>query len=195
MAVFNKQGLITELLDRTELIKASTQPFLRLANDQLHHRPGPGKWSIIEIFGHLNITHDIYIRCILSRITLAPDVVSESYRSGWLGDWVYAKIMPRPDGSVFKLKALKSHYAANGIVDGKEVLESFLRKCDAIDDILRHVSTKDLQRIKIPFSFSRVLRLRLGDNLRYLVAHSERHLLQAQRVLDHPEGGRPKANH
>jgi hypothetical protein len=183
MAVFNKQGLITELLDRTELIKASTQPFLRLTNDQLHQSPGPGKWSIVEIFGHLNITHDIYIRCILSRITLAPDVVSESYRSSWLGDWVYAKIMPRADGSVFKWKALKSHYAGKGIVDGKEVLESFLRKCDAIDDILRHVSTKDLQRIKIPFSFSRVLRLRLGDNLRYLVAHGERHLLQAQRVM------------
>jgi hypothetical protein len=183
MAVFSKQGLITELLDRTELIKASTQPFLRLSNDQLHQRPGPGKWSIVEIFGHLNITHDIYIRNILYRITLAPDVESERYRSGWLGDWVYDKIMPRSDGSVFKIKALKAHCAAGGVVDGKEVLESFLRKCDAIDDILRHVSTKDLQRIRIPFSFSRLLRLRLGDCLRYLVAHGERHLLQAQRVM------------
>ena len=183
MAVFNKQGLITELLDRTELIKASTQPFLRLTDDQLHHRPGPGKWSIVEIFGHLNITHDLYIRCILSRITLAPDVASDSFRSSWLGDWVYDKIMPRSDGSVFKLKALKSHTAVAGKVDGKEVLESFLRKCDAIDDILHHVSTKDLQRIRIPFSFYRLLSLRLGDNLRYLVAHGERHLLQAQRVM------------
>ncbi|HEY4063778.1 MAG TPA: DinB family protein [Puia sp.] len=183
MAVFSKQGLITELLDRTELIKASIQPFLRLTNDQLHHRPAPGKWSIVEIFGHLNIMHDIYIRSILARTTLAPDVESSSYRSGWLGDWVYEKIMPRADGSVFKLKALKSHCADISAEEGKEVLESFLRKCDAIDDILRHVSTKDLQRIKIPFSFSRMIRLRLGDNLRYLVAHGERHLLQAQRVM------------
>jgi hypothetical protein len=91
--------------------------------------------------------------------------------------------MPRADGSVFKLKALKSHCADVSAEEGKEVLESFLRKCDAIDDILRHVSTKDLQRIKIPFSFSRMIRLRLGDNLRYLVAHGERHLLQAQRVM------------
>jgi hypothetical protein len=182
MAVYSKQGLLTELLDRTELIKASTQPFLRLTNDQLHHRPGPGKWSIVEIFGHLNITHDIYIRSILSRITLAPDVQTSSYRSGWLGDLVYQKIMPRADGSVFKLKALKTHRADGAVEDGKEVLESFLSKCDSIDDILRHVSTKDLQRIKIPFSFSRILRLRLGDNLRYLVAHGERHLLQAQRA-------------
>jgi hypothetical protein len=192
MAVFSKQGLITELLDRTELIKASTQPFLRLSNEQLHQRPAPGKWSIVEIFGHLNITHDLYIRSILSRITLAPDVSSDRYRSSWLGDWVYEKIMPRPDGSVFKLKALKSHCAGTDTMDGKEVLETFLQKCDAIDDILRHVTTKDLQRIKIPFYFSRLLSLRLGDSLRYLVAHGERHLLQAQRVItDCLEGSRP----
>ena len=183
MAVFSKQGLITELLDRIELIKASTQPFLRLTDQQLTYNPAPNKWSIAEVFGHLNIAHDVYIRGMLSRVTLAPDVKMESYRSGWLGDLIYEKIMPRPDGSVFKLKALKSHCAGTDTVDGKEVLESFLRKCDAIDDILRHVTTKDLQRIKIPFSFSRLLSLRLGDSLRYLVAHGERHLLQAQRVM------------
>jgi DinB superfamily len=183
MAVFNKHGLITELLDRTELIKASTQPFLRLTNDALHQSPGPGKWNIVQIFGHLNITHDIYIRRILSRITMAPDVISDSYRSSWLGDMIYEKIMPRSDGSVFKLKALKSQTAVPETGDGKEVLESFLRKCDAIDDILRHAYTKDLQRIRIPFSFTRLLSLRLGDNLRYLIAHSERHLLQAQKAM------------
>jgi hypothetical protein len=182
MAVFSKQGLITELLDRTELIKASTHPFLRLSNEQLQQGPGPGKWCIAEIFGHLNITHDFYIRSILSRITLAPDVNQDSYRSGWLGDWVYERIMPRPDGSVFKMKAMRAHCPGSEIEDGKEVLESFLRKCDAIDDILRHVSTKDLQRIRIPLSVSRLVSLRLGDCLRFLVAHAERHLLQAQRV-------------
>src|SRR5882757_812615 len=149
MAVFNKQGLITELLDRTELIKASTQPFLRLTNDQLHQRPGPGKWSIVEIFGHLNITHDIYIRCILSRITLAPDVKTESYRSGWLGDWLYGKMMPRSDGSVFRLPSRRSFHASREGLNGGEELHRFLHQCDALDDILRHASTKDLQGIKI----------------------------------------------
>jgi DinB superfamily len=183
MAVFSKQSLITELLDRIELIKASTHPFLRLTDDQLMARPRPDNWSIAEIFEHLNIVNGIYIRSILSRTTLAPDVKTETYTSGWLGDWVYAKVMPRPDGSVFKLKASKSYCAVSEELDGREVLHRFQQHCDAIDDILRHIATKNLQRIKIPFSSTRLLRLRLGDNLRYLVAHSERHLLQAQRVM------------
>lgn len=183
MAVFSKQVLITELLDRTELVKASTQSFLRLTGQQLHFRPSADKWSIAEIFGHLNIVHDIYIRNILSRIALAPDVRMEHYRSGWLGEWLYGKMMPRSDGTVFKLPSPKRLHANPEGLDGHEELQRFLQQCDALDDILRHVSTKDMQGIRIPLSFARVLRLRLGDNLRYIVAHNERHLLQAHRVL------------
>jgi len=183
MTVFNKQGLITELLDRTELIKASTQPFLRLTPEQLNFKPDPGKWSIAEIFEHLNICNGSYIRSILARITTAPDVKADTYRSGWLGDWIYDKIMPRADGSVFKFRARKITHAGCGFLDGQDILHRFLQQCDMVDDILRHVSTKNLQHIKIPLSFTRFLHLRLGDNLRYLVAHSERHLLQAHRVM------------
>ena len=182
MAVFSKQGLITELLDRTELIKASTQPFLRLTEEQLNFKPGADKWSIAEIFGHLNIVHNIQIRGILSRITLAPDVKTEHFRSGWLGGWLYERMMPRPDGTVFKIPSPRSFHASKEGLDGHDELQRFLHQCDALDDIFRHVSTKDLQGIRIPLSFSKFLRLRLGDNLRYIVAHNERHLLQAHRV-------------
>jgi hypothetical protein len=170
-------------LDRTELIKASSQLFLRLSDDQLHYRPGPGKWSIAEIFGHLNLCQDQYIRSILFRITLAPDWPSDRYYSGWAGDWIYERIMPRPDGTVFKLKLIKAHCLNGESLDGRAVLENFQRHCDALDDILRHAATKNLQRIKVPFYFSKIAGLRLGDTLRILVAHGERHLLQAQRVM------------
>jgi hypothetical protein len=183
MAVFSKQSLITELLDRTELIKASTQLFLRLNDDQLNCKVVPDTWSIAEIFEHLNIKNGIYIRSILPRITKAPDVPAEKYISGWLGDWIYNRIMPRPDGSIFRIRALKAHCANAERLNGRETIQCFLQQCDSIDDILRHVSTKDLRRIKIPFSFTNLLRFRLGDNLRYLIAHSERHLLQAHRVM------------
>lgn len=183
MAVFSKQSLITELLDRTELIKASTQPFLRLTEQQLITSPATGKWSIAEIFGHLNIAHDLQLRGILTRITLAPDVKTEQYRSSWLGDLLYDRMMPRPDGTVFKLPSPRSFHANKEGLDGYDELQRFLQQCDALDDILRHVSTKDLQGIRIPLTFIKLLRLRLGDNLRFIIAHNERHLLQAHRVM------------
>jgi hypothetical protein len=183
MAAFSRQELITQLLDRTELLKASTLTFLRLTDDQLKYSPKTGVWSIAEIFGHLDLCMDFYGREILSRITLAPDSPSDVYRSSWLGDLVYQRVMPRPDGTVFRFKARKSLCAELDGLGAQEAIESFRRHCDALDDILRHVATKDLRRITIPFYYPSMLRLRLGDVLRYLVAHSERHLLQAQRVM------------
>ena len=183
MAVYSRQGLITELLDRTELIKAGTQTFLRLTDDQLNFTPGPGRWCITEVFAHLNLSNDIYIRIILPRVTLAPDTSSDEFRSSWLGEWTYEKIVPRPDGSVLKMKSAKAVQPVMPQTDLKEVLYSFQSKCDALDDILRHSSTKDLRRIRIPFHFVPFLHFGLGETLRFLVAHNERHLLQAQRLV------------
>jgi hypothetical protein len=182
MAIFSRQSLITELLDRTELLKASTKPFLRLTDEQLLYRPAPGKWSIAEIYLHLNLSMDQTVRSILTRITLAPDHPVDEYHSGWLGDWLYERIIPKSDGSVFKLKAMPGHSPVGRELDAREALETFQRHCDALDDILRHVRSKDLRRIKIPFYLNGLISLRLGDMLRFLVAHGERHLLQAQRV-------------
>ncbi|HVU95631.1 MAG TPA: DinB family protein [Puia sp.] len=183
MAIFSRQSLIAELLDRTELLKASVQPFLRLTDDQLLHRPAPGKWSIAEIYTHLNLSMDQTVRKILTRITLAPDHHPDEYRSSWLGDWLYGRIMPRPDGTLFKLKAIAAHSPEGREPDAREALEAFQRHCDSLDDILRHVRTKDLRRIRIPFYLNGLISLRLGDMLRFLVAHGERHLLQAQRLV------------
>jgi hypothetical protein len=63
------------------------------------------------------------------------------------------------------------------------VLHDFHRTCDAMDDILRHSATKDLRRIRIPFHFVPYLHFSLGETLRFLIAHNERHLLQAQRLV------------
>ncbi|HWB94001.1 MAG TPA: DinB family protein [Puia sp.] len=183
MACFSRAGLITELLDRTELLKANTQFFFRLTDEQLCQPPAPGKWSIAEIYGHLNLAMDQSIRRILTRIALAPDRPVDEYRSSWLGDWAYMLIMPRPDGPVLRLRTLPSLKPDAAVLDARETLEGFLRHCDALDDILRHVAGKDLKRIRIPFFLPGLVRLPLGDVLRFLVAHGERHLLQAQRVM------------
>lgn len=183
MAVFSRQGLITELLDRTEVIRAGSTAFLRLTDEQLGFSPAPGKWSIVEVFAHLNLSNEIYVRYILPRVTLAPDRPSDKFNSSWLGDWAYEKIVPRPDGSVFRMKTAKSVLPVKPDEDFKEELHRFHRSCDAIEDILRASGNKDLRRIRIPFHFIPFLHFSLGETLRFLIAHNERHLLQAQRLV------------
>jgi DinB superfamily len=183
MPIFDKQDFLSELIDRTDLIASNVQSFLRLGNEELNYKPDDGKWSIAEIFDHLNRTHALHLKSVLAKITNAPDIQELTYNSGWLGDWVYGKIVPRPDGSVLKIKVPKILHPAGKELDGKEVLDEFLQQMDTMHDIVRHASTKDLEGIRIPFSFAGAVKLRLGDMLRYLVAYSERYVLQAQRVM------------
>jgi hypothetical protein len=182
MPTFNKQDLLSELMDRTDCISSSMQGFLRLTNDQLNYKPEGSKWSIAEIFEHLHISHQVYINIIVHQINNAADVSEKHYASGWLGDWAFDWLLPGPGRVALKLKEKKYH-AHPLALDGKEVLDRFLQQLDTIHDIIRHASTKDLHRIKIPLSSNKLLKLRLGDNLRYLVANSERHVLHAKQLM------------
>ncbi len=186
MNVLSRQTLLSDLIDRTAVITSNTHPFLRLSEGQLNFKVGAGIWSIAEIFGHLNITNTKYIHSILERIKTAPDVIPEMYQNGWLGDWVYEKLMPRADGSVFRINAPKFFHAE---IKGQhqhahEMLNQFIEQLHVIHDILIHSATKDLRRIRVPFYLTGALRFRLGDTLRFLIAHNERHLLQAHRMLE-----------
>jgi len=182
MPLFDKQEFLSELIDRTDLIASHVQNFLRLDNEVLNAKPTSGKWSIAEIFEHLNRIHETHLKSVLTRITSAPDVQELTYNSGWIGDFAYGKIVPRPDGTLLRIRIPKIFHPSAKDLDGREVLQHFLQQLDTLHDIIRHSSTKDLQGIKIPFAFAGLVRFRLGDMLHCLVAYSERHVLEARQV-------------
>ncbi|HVM87103.1 MAG TPA: DinB family protein [Puia sp.] len=183
MSFFDKKTLLAELIDRTEIITSNTRSFLRLEKNQLDYKPAIDKWSIREIYEHLNVINKSYFNNILKRISTAPDVNILHYQSGWLGDWIYEKLMPRTDGSVYKINSPKNYRVTLKAQDAFDVLNEFIGHQDAMHDILVHVSTKDLNGISIPFYFSKLFKFRLGDTLRFIIAHNERHLMQAHQVM------------
>ena len=44
----------------------------------------------------------------------------------------------------------------------------------------------NIRKVKIPISISKIIRLRLGDALLFVVYHNERHVQQALNVLNNP---------
>ena len=184
MPVYEKKSFLSHLVDRTELISSNTRTFLRCNYGDLNLRPAADKWSIAEIFEHLYITHRISLDQILQRISKAPDVKASHFQTGWLGDFIYERTMPRADGSLFRLRTPGMFQPKSQAYDGREVLERFLQQQDTIHDVLQHAFCKDLKKIKVPLPLTRLISLRLGDNLRIIIAHNERHILQAQRILE-----------
>jgi len=183
MTSFNKKELLSGLHDRIELIRNNLQPFLRLADEQLLKSHAPGKWCIAEIFEHLNIMHGSMLLSIGKGMHKAPINSRESFSSGWLGRKIYQYTMPRPDGTVFSMKTHRRFNAGTAPLHPRKVLDTFMSQLDELDHVIDLCVYVDLQKVKLPFPFARGLKLRLGDALRFMVAHCERHLLQARNTL------------
>jgi hypothetical protein len=184
MSLFEKQSFLSELIDRTEIVSSNTKSFLRLSEEHLNFKPSSLSWSICDIYQHLNATNKAYNFYILKKIRGAPDVDVKNFRTGWLADWVYEKLMPRPDGTVFKINAPQGYSDWKPDADAFEVLNKFLEQQDVMHDILQHASTKDLNKISVPFYFSKYIKFKLTDTFRLIAAHNERHLMQAHRVVE-----------
>jgi len=64
-----------------------------------------------------------------------------------------------------------------------QVLDNFIDYQKSILEILNNARKVDLNKVKTNISITKLLKLRLGDVLRFLIYHQERHKLQAERAI------------
>ncbi len=62
-------------------------------------------------------------------------------------------------------------------------IDRFIKQQERMKLILTQSRSADLTKVKVPISISSMIRLRLGDTLRFVAYHNERHMAQAQRSL------------
>jgi hypothetical protein len=152
----------------------------QISNEKLHRKPAPEKWSAAECLEHLNLYGDFYLPVMRDAIEkgLAKGYTAhESYKSGWVGDY-FVKTMQLKSGKVGNpMKTFKAKNPANLVVP-PDVLQRFMKQQSELLAIIKAASNADLQRITVPLTIP-YLKIRLGDTLRFVVAHNERHIMQA----------------
>jgi hypothetical protein len=94
----------------------------------------------------------------------------------------FAGLMKARDGKMTRMKAPKDKVPASPDLSVTTV-DRFLKQQDELLRSIERARKADLRRIHVPTSLSRLIRLRLGDTLRFYVYHIERHVLQAERAL------------
>ena len=65
----------------------------------------------------------------------------------------------------------------------KESILIFIEQQKLLLQILETSEKIDLGKIKIPISIAPFVKIKLGDTLRFIVYHNERHIVQAQNIL------------
>lgn len=186
MPVFQSDNLLDQLAaDTRTLMEIVQREFSGLTSDELNRQPSPDRWSIAQCLEHLNSYGHYYLPILEEQISRGENgqvPASAEFRSGWLGNYFTNSMRPQADGSIgFKMKAVKSHTPASTL-DTRAVLRIFLEQQHELLNLLERARTVNIQKLRVPISIARFIRISVGDTFRFLIAHEQRHVLQAQRV-------------
>lgn len=169
----------------SEIVKTSQNHILRakLLNEfdefYLNHSQG-NRWSALECIEHLNQYFYYYLPEIESQINKSNSERRENFSSGILGNYFAQSIVPKQN-----MKKMKSPKDKNpkGKILTKSVIEIFIANVEKLTSLMEKSRNLDLEKVKISVSIAKFIRIRLGDALRFVVNHNERHLQQAERAL------------
>jgi len=181
------QQRLAHILDTVE------REFRPLTAEQLRTKPANGGWSIVECLQHLNLAERFYIRQLqhkvdkLGLVQHNPD--DQVIESGLVGRLLIRIVDPKS----------KTKFPAPGVVrprtatdlDPADVMGQFVELQTLLRSLLDKAVYLDWNRDKTSTLFGSWLKIRVGDMVLMLVAHTERHMAQAMRV----KAGMPPALH
>ncbi|TVR89288.1 MAG: DinB family protein [Saprospirales bacterium] len=179
----NSDELLSDLVaDTRQMIKTTERDFGTLSEEDLLMKPSPDKWSIAECLEHLNLFADYYHPAITKAMEQAgPGRTSDEFKTGMVGNFFAKSMLPKKRGMKLGSPGDKNP-AKTGLPEN--VLKRFLNHQKEMLTILGKARKHDLNKIKVALSVSTLIKFKLGDVLRIVIYHNQRHVLQAVRVLD-----------
>ena len=185
MATYQTEAMLQELeqdvKDAAALVRGA---FLPLGKEQLNRVPAPGKWSINDCLEHLNIYSRYYQSRIRKQLEKGGTQPKPTFTAGYFGEMMMV-MKPLPDGTIRKpMSTMGSYNPAKQTQKNDRAVQEFLNHLDDLLDLLKKARTVNLEKHRITSTLGPILRFKLGDNYRFHIAHIQRHLLQAKRVLE-----------
>ena len=176
-------GLLEDLQADTRQIILATSYLLQEDPEKLVQQPAPGKWSVAQVIEHLNSYGRYYLPAIELAMNEQSSLPDPVFTPGWLGDYFTKSMLPKNGEITNKMQTPKGHRPAADI-DSKPVIEEFLKQERLLLELLERAKHINISTIRIPISLSRLVKLKLGDTFRFLVAHHQRHFVQVNNTLN-----------
>ena len=161
------------------------QRFRSLSPEVLNRRPGPGPgpWSVGECLEHLNIVGGYFLPIVAARLRRAQEKGTRPapfVKHGFVGARM-VEDMRIP--AAVKPRVTPQRYAPTGTRLTRTVTEVYSRQIDELLSLVLRARQVNANATRISNPLFPLLRLRLTDQLEYLVVHLQRHAAQAERVL------------
>lgn len=177
----SKEELITDLIERTRQNLNQAEELKYRKDNEIKYKPTPETWSVLECIEHLNLYGNFYLPEIDKKIKAAQKSDEVIFHSGLLGNYFAKMMLPRE--KLNKMKTFKNKNP-NGSQLKKSTLFIFIDQQHRMLDLLQSARSVNLNKTKTSISISKWIKLKLGDTLRVVIYHNQRHLQQAKRVLN-----------
>jgi hypothetical protein len=188
MTIYLSSELIETLQQQTEqYVQKAISEWQNKSAAPFNSQPNPGSWSAAQCLEHLNIYGRYYLPAIenaIAKENKAQSKRSNIFRSGWLGNYFTNLMKPGENGSLKKKMKAPSNARPQTELNTPAVIAEFIDQQEKLLQLLEKAKSIDLNKARVPISIAKFIRLKLGDVFMFLIAHNQRHILQAERALN-----------
>ena len=182
MRKIDEKKILESLAEDVYEILAYTKVLEEMDDDRLNIKSSPEKWNTNECLDHMNKATELYIDQIELKID-AELIPSKRgyYKSGFFAEFSINGLKPAENGDIkHKMNTLK-RFVPNTSQSGN-VLKRFQEGQKRLIQILGQLEGKDLRSFKVTTAFGKILKFYVGDAVRFLTAHNQRHILQIKKI-------------
>jgi hypothetical protein len=171
---------ISELIEMTRVHLNEAESFAHEDLSKLNNKASDKAWSVLECLEHLNLYGDFYIPELTSRIADSKSKPEETFSPGWLGNYFAQGMIPKEGMKTMNTFNSKN---PNGSNLDKGIISRFIDQQKTMLRILDDARRVSLGKIRTSISISTIIKIKLGDTLRFVVYHNWRHMEQAKVAL------------
>lgn len=174
------KDILDALVQLSEAHTRFAEVLQTLPDDTLTQRPSPEGWNALECIEHLNRYHTFYLREIDAALQKAVSPPAAHFKPGILGNYFCKIIHPDSSGKAMKTpQPMNTQHARLT----RSVLADFIGHQQQFLQLLKKAGQVNIGKEKTGTSLSRMIRLKLGDTLRFVAYHNERHVRQVKRAI------------
>ena len=152
-------------------------------NQQTMNIPeGEEKWSMLQCIKHISLATQVYVDNVETTLKIEGlKPASVNFKGSWKGRFFAKMNEPKPTGEISnKLKTFKRMNPKNEL-NRQEVIDEFITTHQKFIDLIKQSEQVSLDKTKVSTALP-IVKLRLGDAFKFILAHTRRHVVQLKRI-------------
>ena len=175
--------LIDQLVADVKHLIAAAEHLRENDGVKLCYSCNPGQWSSAQAIEHLNMYSRYYLPVIEKSLVQINKDANPWFVPGFFGNYFTKMMKPSNVYEVKnKMKGMKGYMPGGGL-NADKVINEFLQDQHKLLRLLELARQRNLEKIRIPISISKLIKLKLGDTFRFFIAHEQRHMIQARNAI------------